>query len=210
MRFISLLLSLTLPLAIFSQKKFQGVLTYKITIQDTSLLSFFPIQEMKIYTNDTLIRIETESILTGKQIQIKHLEKKKSLLLMDTEAGKFALQIIDTNDQNSKYNWVKGKGKTKTMGQKVKYLTVKNKLSNHEYSFAYAPKLNSKYLPGFNHFPGLLTDYLIETIDGIYRYELINIESKKLDKALFGVPTTYKIISMNDFIEQFTKEQTIE
>ena len=81
----------------FAQKPFQGVLVYNVYLQDTSLHSIFPPEKMILYTNDTLLRIETQTHLTGQQTQIRHLQKQRSILLLDSPKGKYGIQIIDTS-----------------------------------------------------------------------------------------------------------------
>lgn len=168
--------------------------------------SIFSPEKMIIYTNDTLVRIETESVLTGRQIQIRHLAKQKSIMLVETPKGKFAVQILDSNKMN-KYEIKKAKGKGIYDTYKTKNLLVRNNKINKSFTFTYIPKISAKYLPGFESFPGLLTKYYVHTIDGIYIYELEKMEVKQTPTLLYGVSSEYQVIKMDQFIQLFSEEE---
>src|SRR3989338_6114616 len=72
-----------------SKTSFTGMLEYKITVRDTSLRNFFPDNTMAIYTNDTVVRQENYTPQLGQQVNIRHIEKNKSYLLLQTDFGKF-------------------------------------------------------------------------------------------------------------------------
>ena len=194
---------LFLAFATFAQQDFQGKLTYKVYLQDTSMHDMFPPERMYIYSQSHLLRIETQSAISGRQIQIRNTEKNKSIMLLDTPKGKFAIQIVDTIP-GKKYIVKKGKGKGMFNYYKTKNLNVTNINLNQNFKFSYIPKISAKYVPGFEYFPGLLTKYYVHTIDGIYVYELEKMESYQVPQNLFGVPSDYQIIKMEQFIELFS------
>ncbi|HLU86761.1 MAG TPA: hypothetical protein VKZ44_03330 [Taishania sp.] len=191
---------------VFSQKQFEGVLTYQIEIADTSLRSFYPSSIMTIYTNDTLLRVETKTENLGDQILIHHFQKNKGYLLIQTALGKYAIQIPEDTTHTQKYTYKKTRGKQEILGLKSKKLLVKTKNHDAPLTAFYHKKISAKYIPGFDYFPGLVTSYQVHTNDGIYNHTLIAIERKKVDKDLFGIPSDYTRISMSDFVDLMTSE----
>ncbi len=200
---ITLLFVLFCSLIGFSQTTFKGKLTYKVYLEDTTLHQIFPPETMIIYTNDTLARIETNTAFTGRQVQIRHIEKQKSILLINTPKGKFGIQLVDTSSTQN-YIQSKGKGKGLHKGQKTKNMNVRYNGLNKNFIFSYIPKIKTRSLPGFEKTPGLLTKYYVETIDGIYVYELEKMESIPLGDFLFKVPSEYTLIKIDDFIDLMT------
>ena len=88
---ISLLFLLFAQSSLFAQKKkdvFQGQLTYRITICDTSLQKLVPENYMIVVTDDTLLRIENNTERFGRQTVIKHMSFNKSYLLLETPTKK--------------------------------------------------------------------------------------------------------------------------
>jgi hypothetical protein len=203
MRFILVFFLLTVVNYSFSQKIFTGKLVYSIEIADTNMRSLFPASKMVIYTNDTLLRVETKTELLGEQVMIHHLQKNKAYLLIATPKGKFAVQIPENEASSTeKYSFKKGKGKQVVAGLKSKIVVVKAHNYQQQLTFAYYPKISSKFLPGFESFPGLLTDYYTFTKDGLYHHQLIQIDQQPVSRDLFGIPSDYTKISMSDFVEK--------
>lgn len=206
-RYLIIITVLLINFNLFSQKKFEGILTYKLHLIDSSLNAITPDERMTILTNDSIVRVETLSKMTGFQTQLRHIEKKKTILLIETPKGKFAIQILDTLKSFNKYDWKKSPGKGKIASYKTKNLTVTNKQTKQKFTFSYIPKINSKYLSGFEQFPGLLSTYYISTPEGTYRYELTEIEHVEIKEEAFKVTKDYKLITMDDFISLFTEDE---
>ncbi len=189
-------------------KPFTGKMTYTIQMADTSLRELIPTSKMTVYTNDTLIRIENETDQIGKQILIKHLTLNKSYLLLETPLGKFAIQTDHANDTlPSRYSFQKKSFKRKIAGIRANRLVVSHADMNAPREFLYLKKYSPKYLNNFNNFPGLPVHYYIVSIDGIYEYTLSSMEHMLPEKDLFGIPSDYKRISYNDFVDLMTKVQ---
>ena len=189
-------------------KPFTGKMTYTIQMADTSLRELIPTSKMTVYTNDTLIRIENETDQIGKQILIKHLTLNKSYLLLETPLGKFAIQTDHANDTlPSRYSFQKKSFKRKIAGIRANRLMVSHADMNAPREFLYLKKYSPKYLNNFNNFPGLPVHYYIVSIDGIYEYTLSSMEHMLPEKDLFGIPSDYKRISYNDFVDLMTKVQ---
>lgn len=189
-------------------KPFTGKMTYTIQMADTSLRELIPTSKMTVYTNDTLIRIENETDQIGKQILIKHLTLNKSYLLLETPLGKFAIQTDHANDTlPSRYSFQKKSFKRKIAGIRANRLMVSHADMNAPREFLYLKKYSPKYLNNFNNFPGLPVHYYIVSIDGIYEYTLSSMEHMLPEKDLFGIPSDFKRISYNEFVDLMTKVQ---
>lgn len=189
-------------------KPFTGKMTYTIQMADTSLRELIPTSKMTVYTNDTLIRIENETDQIGKQILIKHLTLNKSYLLLETPLGKFAIQTDHANDTLlSRYSFQKKSFKRMIAGIRANRLVVSHADMYAPREFLYLKKYSPKYLNNFNNFPGLPVHYYIVSIDGIYEYTLSSMEHMLPEKDLFGIPSDYKRISYNDFVDLMTKVQ---
>lgn len=190
-----------------AQKPFSGKMVYTVTIADTSLRSMFPPSTMTIYTNDTVLRIETRTDQLGKQTLIHHLQKNKGYLLIETADAKYAIQIPEKVATEEKYSFKKAKGKSTVCGLPSKKLAVKVVNYPDFLEYAYHKDIAAKYLPGFEHFPGLLTDYFVLTTDGLYHHQLIEISAESISRDLFGIPSDYQKISMSDFVDLMTGGQ---
>lgn len=188
----------------YAQKPFVGKLVYIIEIADTSQRELFPTDTMTVYTNDTLIRIETHTAALGQQVLIQHLTKQKAYLLINSQLGKFAVQVPDVNKSESKYSFVKGKGKKVICGLKSARLIVKHADVTGDMEFYYTKNISSKYLPGFENFKGLLTDYYTVTQDGVYHHRLVECVAQPISHDLFGIPSDYQKLSMSEFVDVMT------
>lgn len=199
----------------FSQKQtpFTGRLVYSVATTDSTMMQLFEERKMTVYTNDTLVRIENFTDQLGQQVAIRHLTLNKSYLLLNTAKGKFAIQTKFAQDsiKPSKYSYVKKFGKKEIAGKKAKKLIVTNKDFKEPMTFYYFKKIPSKYLDGFESFPGLLAEYYIPSEDGILKYTLQSIESDPTNLDLYGIPSDYQKVTMTEFIDIMTSgNDTIE
>lgn len=204
MRFILFFLFSCFSIITYAQKPFVGKLVYSIEIADTSKSELFPTATMTVYTNDTLLRIETHTEALGDQVLIQHLIKQKAYLLINSPIGKFAIQVPEANKSASKYTFVKGKGKKVICALKSERLIVKHPDVTGDMEFYYTKSISSKYLPGFENFKGLLTDYYTVTQDGVYHHKLVECTPQPVPHDLFGIPSDYKKVSMSDFVDLMT------
>ncbi|MCO5259657.1 MAG: hypothetical protein M9916_05890 [Crocinitomicaceae bacterium] len=184
----------------FGQSPFIGKLVYNVEIADTSLTRLFNPSKMIIYTNDTLLRVETHTDALGTQVLIQHLQKNKAYLLIDSPNGKYAIQIPDVQQKQSNYHYKKGKGTKSIASIKSNVLLVTHPDVENQMEFYYNKKILAKYIPSFEDFPGLLTEYYTITQDGVYRHRLQGIDYKIPSKDLFGIPSDYQRVSMDDFV----------
>lgn len=192
----------------FGQKQtgFTGRLVYSVETTDSAMMELFHERKMIIYTNDTLVRVENMTDQLGQQVAIRHLSLQKSYLLLKTAEGNFAIQTKFDQDsiKPSKYTYTKKWGKKKIAGIKAKKLIVNHKDFKEPLTFYYLKKTPSKYLDGFNNFPGLLVEYYIPTEDGILKYTLTSMESDPTNLDLYGIPSDYQKVTMSEFIDIMT------
>jgi len=192
---------------VFSQKKeaFVGKLVYSVQIADTAFQKFIPATQMVVYTNDTIIRIENVTDQLGKQVIIKHMELNKSYLLLETPIDNFAIQTDHSDSlfrkKESKYTFEKKWFKKKVGGVRANKLLVSHPDFKEPKEYLYLKKYSPKYINTFEDFPGLPVHYYIITMDGVYEYKLISIEEMVPPKDLFGIPSDYKRVTFNEFLD---------
>lgn len=188
-------------------KTFTGILEYKITSRDTSLRSILPDNSMYIYTNDTIMRMENFTDQLGMQVTIKHMEKNKSYLLLNTVAGKFAIQTDlsaqkDTSKHKSKYTFKKRIFKRKFLGMKANRIIASHPDLEEPIEFLYFKKILGKYNPTFEEIPGLPVRYSVVTADGVIDYELTKINRYTPNRDLFGVPSDFERVTFDEFLSR--------
>lgn len=164
---------------------------------------------MVIYTNDTLLRIENDTDQLGKQVIIKHMTLNKSYLLLKTPIANYAIQAdhgtqkVDTFPYTYKKKW----GKRTICGMKANRLKVTNSNFPKKMEFLYFKKTSQKYLNAFENFPGLPVQYYVPTPDGIYEYKLIFMEESHPEKDLFGIPSDFKKVTFDQFMDEIMQLQ---
>lgn len=195
----------------FSQKHkpFSGTLTYRIELinaMDTSisLLSF-----TTLFTNDTLVRIDTESEQFGPQVLIKHMELRKYYLLLAHEGKKYAIQqTMPADTSASKYSFKKMRGKVSVAGGlKAKRILVNSPTFPKPIIMAYLPKVSPKYLDILDGIPGLPVDYYIQTETGFLHYILEKVDLNPVPKTTFTIPHEFEKISFDDFMDRMMQGQ---
>lgn len=185
-----------------SYKPFEGKLVYRIEFQP-SLDSVAQVQSRTtIYTNDTLVRIESETIQFGSQVLIKHLLLRKYYLLLEFEGKKFAIQQhMPADTVASKYTFKKKFGKKKIAGMKAKRVLVSAKSFEKPIEMWYFPSISPKYLDVLKDIKGLPVDYYIQMEDGFLHYILETIEPVPVSKDMFGIPSDYRKVSFDEFMD---------
>lgn len=191
------------------------MLEYKITMRDTLLQKLIPENKMIVYTNDTLSRTENFTDQLGKQVVIRHIVLNKSYLLLETHAGKFAIPTdhnTDTTKKESNYIFSKIRGNRKVLGMKAKRVMVSHPDFKESMEFLYLKKIPNKYLNMYQDSPGLLVKFSILTGDGIMDYELVRFSEYNPEKDLFGIPSDYERITLDELIKRLipSSEDMIE
>ena len=148
----------------------------------------------------------------GKQVVIRHMELNKSYLLIDAKVGKFAIKMVnsDTTSYVSKYQFEKKHCKRKILGRKAKRLLVNHPGFEKPIEFLYLKKFGNKYLNNFDEAPGLLVKYSVVTPDGVLDYELIRISEYSPNRDLFGIPSDYQKVTIDEFMDQMLAQPKLE
>lgn len=195
--------------SLFAQQvPFTGMLEYKITMRDTNLRKIIPDNKMIVYTNDTISRTENMTNALGLQIEIRHMELNKSYILLSGPWGNYAIQNnlneSDTAAAASKYEFTKKKcRKTKILGRKANRIEVTHPEFEEPIEFLYFKDYSNKYLDNFDDAPGLLVKFSVSTVDGIYDYELVKISEYHPNRDLFGIPSDYLKVTINEFMDVY-------
>jgi hypothetical protein len=210
MRLLILVFLFILPAA-FAQKysPFSGKLVYSIEICDTSLTKMIPPTQMVIYTNDTLLRIENTTDQLGQQVIIKHLLMNKSYLLIQTPINNYAIHSDHSTEKRDTfpYSFEKKLGGKKIAGMRAKKLLVSHKNFTEPMTVYYLKKYSVKYVNTLENFPGLPVEYYISSVDGTYKYTLKSMEAMTPEKDLFGIPSNYKKVSFDEFMDEILQFQ---
>jgi len=188
------------------QQSFTGMLEYKITVRDTSLKNLFPENKMIIYTNDTITRIENFTSQLGKQVVLRHMEKQKSYLLLDTELGKFAIRTDESKSDTTKvdrdFTFDKKMSKRSIVNRKANRMLVSHPEFKEPIEFLYFKNISNKYSTFYTEMPGLPVRFSVPTADGTIDYELIKMSEYSPNHDLFGVPSDYKLVTFDEFLEK--------
>lgn len=199
----AIICSLSFGLFAQKQKPFVGTLTYRIEFINPGDTSISLHSFTTLYTNDTLVRIDTESEQFGPQVLIKHLTLNKYYLLLAHEGKKYAIQqTMPADTSASKYQFKKIRGKTKIAGLKAKKILVNTPDFPKPIVMAYLPNVSPRYLGILKGIPGLPVDYYIQTDTGFLHYTLEKVELGSVKKTTFSIPTEFEKISFDEFMDR--------
>lgn len=200
---------MALGLQSHAQKAVNGMFEYtaSISLPDTNVV--LKSWRVRVLTNDTIVRVETETQL-GIQVYIRHMELKKAYLLLDYDGNKYAIQtdLEETNKRDTmapEYS-VKRTWKTKTIaGIKCRKYIVRDKNQTKGYDCWFAKKIDHKYLEVYPEVSGLAVDYYLPSPDGLIHYELTSLNLTPVDRNLFGVPSDYKRLTFEEFVNMISQ-----
>lgn len=189
----------------FSQTKFSGVLKYKATVMAPDSNKVWKSWDVTLYTNDTVVRLETQTQQFGVQVYIRNMVLNKAYLLLELDGNKYAIQtdLSKKTDTIKKTYTVKKKmGSRKIAGLKAQKYLVKDENTEGYYCY-FSKKLGNKYLQVYPEVKGLAVDYYIPSQDGLIHYELVEKKEETVNRDLFGIPSDYKRISFEEFMRVF-------
>ncbi|XOV68294.1 MAG: hypothetical protein ACFHU9_03770 [Fluviicola sp.] len=204
--FICTLMCVTPSFGQKEKKPFTGMLEYNIVMRDTALRKLVPANAMRLYTNDTLTRMENFSPQLGSQTTIRHMKLNKSYLLLTVRdsmnfAIKTDLNKADTGQITSKYTYEKKCFKKKHLGMRANRMLVNHPDFEEPIEFLYLKKYSREYLNNFEGIPGLLIKYSVATPDGVIDYELVQKRDYMPNRDLFGVPADYRKVTFDEFMD---------
>jgi hypothetical protein len=207
--FLCLLLAASIS---FSQKNpIQGVFHYKASISypDTNLV--FKEWNVTVFTNDTVVRVETETGQFGNQVYIRHISMNKAYLLLNIDGRKYAIQTDLSKEQQKdtsgvKYSFKRKLGSKKIAGFKCKKYYIEDKAQKESFYGYFAKNVSNKYLEVYREIPGLAMEYVIPTQDGLTKYQLQSFEEGAQNRDLFGIPSDYKRVTFEQFVTEINGE----
>jgi len=190
-----------------AQKAVSGVFLYKASISDS--VSVLKEWNVRLYTNDTIVRVETQTDQVGQQVYIRHMDLRKAYLLLAYNGKKFAIQTDlaenTVKDTVGKQYTVKKKfGSKKVAGYKCKKYYVTDKGQPEGYYCWFAKKFDNKYLEVYPEVPYLAADYFLPSQEGLIHYELVSFTPETLNRDMFGIPSDYRRVTFEEFVGQFS------
>jgi len=212
MKYLTLLLAIIFSFQyVFSQKNdvFSGELTYEIERVDKKDTNR---TFMIIYAKDSLLKVVNFNSISGKQQLIKHLRLNRSYILLETPKQNFAVRTNEhlVIDSIENYTFKKQMGKRKIAGIPVKKLLVHHKEISEAVTFYYTKSISAKYANVYKNLPGLPLLFYIPTKDGLFKYTLKELKNNNPPLELFMIPKGYKIVSFDDFSNEFLKSSEVE
>lgn len=185
------------------QERFEGKMVYKISSERNEHSQDDSLGYQVIYAKDSMLRIENFTQL-GKQVYIKHITKNRAFILMEFEGEKVALKSIPEPPANEgKYEFSKRKGKETIMGRTARKIEVKIPNIDSLFMMYYFEDVSHDYSEAIPGLPGLPVKYTLIANGEFSNFELIHFEQKAIGIDYFGVPSDYKIMTMDEFIERF-------
>ena len=212
MKYLTLFLAIIFSFQyVFSQKNdvFSGELTYEIERVDKKDTNR---TFMIIYAKDSLLKVVNFNSNSGKQQLIKHLRLNRSYILLETPKQNFAIRTNEhlVIDSIENYTFKKQMGMRKIAGIPVKKLLVNHKEISEAVTFYYTKSISAKYANVYKNLPGLPLLFYIPTKDGLFKYTLKELKNNNPPLELFMIPKGYKIVSFEDFSNEFLKSSEVE
>ena len=193
---------------------FSGELTYKITKVDASMNPLSSEEDNSenkviIYAKDSLLKIVNFNSQNGYQECLKHMTRKKSILLLEIDDKGYAIRMNDeqSRTKDSLYSFRNKCGVKKRIGGLKSKKTIMNHpmLANELICF-YSKTIPSRYANEFSGLSGIPTLYYIVNDDGLYRYVLKSHRSYDPPLSMFLIPEEYEIVTMDEFIEKVNSD----
>lgn len=212
MKYLTLVLTIIFSFQyVFSQKNgvFSGELTYEIERVDKKDTNR---TFMIIYAKDSLLKVVNFNSNSGKQQLIKHLRLNRSYILLETPKQNFAVRTNEhlVIDSIENYTFKKQMGMRKIAGIPVKKLLVHHKEISEALTFYYTKSISAKYANVYKNLPGLPLLFYIPTKDGLFKYTLKELKNNNPPLELFMIPKEFKIVSFEDFSNEFLKSSEVE
>jgi len=187
-------------------KPFEGIFTYSVEQVDSTLKKAKFISMVYIYTNDTIVRTDSESASLGKQTLLRHLGLQKQYVLLEFNSKKYAIQqVIPKDTSASKYTFKITHKQKRFAGIKAQKVIVTSKNYPFPLTCYFTNTYSPLYLDVLKGIPGLPTLYFVATENGLLRYTLRKIEPIQLPATTFLFSKDYERISFSEFIEKISK-----
>jgi hypothetical protein len=203
MKVIVLFVSIFFLFANSAQAQLSGMLVYQVDLLSADTMNPQNHWQVVVYTNDTMVRVETQGGPFGKQVYIRHMVLNKAYLLLAMDGQKFAIRTDLANkskDTSLNYTVKKLVGSKKINGIRCKKYKITDVGAPMGYVCYFAKKIPNKYIEVYQDIPGLALDYFLPSQNGLIHYQLVQYEAQVLDKNMFGIPSDYKKVTFEEFM----------
>jgi hypothetical protein len=203
MKVVILFVSIFFLFANSTQAQLSGMLVYQVDLLSADTMNPQNHWQVVVYTNDTMVRVETQGGPFGKQVYIRHMVLNKAYLLLAMDGQKFAIRTDLANkskDTSLNYTVKKLVGSKKINGIRCKKYKITDVGAPMGYVCYFAKKIPNKYIEVYQDIPGLALDYFLPSQNGLIHYQLVQYEAQVLDKNMFGIPSDYKKVTFEEFM----------
>ena len=203
MKVVVLFVSIFFLFANSAQAQLSGMLVYKVDLLSADTMSPQNHWQVVVYTNDTMVRVETQGGPFGKQVYIRHMVLNKAYLLLAMDGQKFAIRTDlakKSKDTSLNYTVKKLIGSKKINGIRCKKYKITDVGAPMGYVCYFAKKIPNKYIEVYQDIPGLALDYFLPSQNGLIHYQLVQYEAQVLDKNMFSIPSDYKKVTFEEFM----------
>jgi len=203
MKVFVLFVSIFFLFANSAQAQLIGMLVYQVDLLSADTMNPQNHWQVVVYTNDTMVRVETQGGPFGKQVYIRHMVLNKAYLLLAMDGQKFAIRTDLANkskDTSLNYTVKKLVGSKKINGIRCKKYKITDVGAPMGYVCYFAKKIPNKYIEVYQDIPGLALDYFLPSQNGLIHYKLVQYEAQVLDKNMFGIPSDYKKVTFEEFM----------
>ncbi len=203
MKVFVLFVSIFFLFANSAQAQLSGMLVYQVDLLSADTMNPQNHWQVVVYTNDTMVRVETQGGPFGKQVYIRHMVLNKAYLLLAMDGQKFAIRTDLANkskDTSLNYTVKKLVGSKKINGIRCKKYKITDVGAPMGYVCYFAKKIPNKYIEVYQDIPGLALDYFLPSQNGLIHYKLVQYEAQVLDKNMFGIPSDYKKVTFEEFM----------
>jgi hypothetical protein len=211
MKFILFFSAFFLTNLLFGQTyiPFEGEFIYSVEVINPETKKANLVGYTSVFTNDTLVRIDSESPSLGKQTLLKNLLVSKQYVLLTYNGKKYAIQQHLTKDTSkTKYTFKSCFGSKKFGGIRAKKILVSHPNFKTPMVFYFAKNLNPGYLGIIKGIAGLPVQYYIQTEDGLLCYTLREYKQKEIPAGFFQVSKEFEKISFNDFMDRIVSKSS--
>lgn len=208
MKVVILFVSIFLLFAKNAHAQLNGMLVYQVDLLSADTMNPQNHWQVVVYTNDTMVRVETQGGPFGKQVYIRHMVLNKAYLLLAMDGQKFAIRTdlaIKSKDTSLNYTVKKLIGSKKINGMRCKKYRITDIGASSGYVCYFAKKISNKYIEVYQDIPGLALDYFLPSQNGLIHYQLVQYEVQVLDKNMFGIPSDYKKVTFEEFMSSLNK-----
>lgn len=196
--------------------KFDGVITYNITIQNSTLtaeqLAMFP-KKMVVSIKGAKVRNESSSSM-GTMVEITDSDKKTSVSLLAIMGKKLAIkktsEEIKSELSGESKPTVQLVNETKTIAGytcKKAIVTIEKNGKKSSFEIWYSSELGGRESnfgnPVYQDIDGMLMEFTLNESGFTMNYSAASVEKKSVDDTLFAIPSDYTLTTQQELKQMF-------